>query len=89
MRLKNEYGVVVNVPDVLGEQLAASGAWDRLSGAKSASKPAKLTAAQRRAAAKAEAEAKAKAEAEADAATAGDGGQGDGDAGDAGDAGEQ
>ncbi|AEL98480.1 hypothetical protein CL64_gp08 [Mycobacterium phage Liefie] len=48
MRLMNEHGVVVNVPDELGDQLAASGAWDVLGGSKparkSTSKPAKAAA---------------------------------------------
>ncbi|QPB12641.1 hypothetical protein Lang08 [Mycobacterium phage Lang] len=45
MRLMNEHGVVVNVPDALGDQLAASGAWDVLGDSKparkSTSKPAR------------------------------------------------
>ncbi|ABE67265.1 hypothetical protein SEA_SWEETS_8 [Mycobacterium phage Sweets] len=48
MRLMNEHGVVVNVPDALGDQLAASGAWDVLGDSKparkSTSKPAKAAA---------------------------------------------
>ncbi|ANU79722.1 head-to-tail connector protein [Mycobacterium phage Sneeze] len=44
MRLMNEHGVVVNVPDALGDQLAGSGAWDRLGEPKPARKPAKAAA---------------------------------------------
>ncbi|AOT25119.1 head-to-tail connector protein [Mycobacterium phage Terror] len=44
MRLMNEHGVVVNVPNALGEQLAGSGAWDRLGDPKPARKPAKSAA---------------------------------------------